>query len=133
MKHDWSDTSIPWLETDHIQVAVCNKLRSHPEYRRSFDFAARFNEGKKSKFLAMLHKLAGLVPGEADLQIYLTKGRVIHVELKGPNTAVRQCQLDRHKELRTLDHDVYLVRATCPQDGVDQVLAILGGYLMDAQ
>lgn len=129
MKHDWSDTSIPWLETDHIQVAVCNKLRAHPQYKINFDFAARFNEGRKSKMLGMMLKLAGLIPGECDLQIYLPQSRVIHVELKGPDTPVSTAQRTRHKELRTLGHDVYLVRASCPQDGVDQVLGILASHL----
>lgn len=129
VKHNWSDTSVSWLETNHIQVAICNTLRKHPEYQSSFDFAARFNEGKKSKMMGMMLKLAGLVPGECDLQIYLSQSRVVHVELKGPDTPTKKTQLDRHKQLRNIGHHVYLVRADCPQSGVDQVMHILNKHL----
>lgn len=130
LKHDWSDTSIKWLETDHIQTAVCQSLKRHKDYKVKFDFAARFNEGERSPRMGRLMKLAGLTSGEPDLDIWLLQSKCVHIELKGKKTPISKNQTMRHKELRNLGHDVYIVRADCPQSGVDQVLEILNRHLL---
>ena len=123
----WSDSTLPWLE-EHIQIAIVEQLRKR-ERLGGFTFAADMNKAKRSKRLAAKLKTEGMVPGEADLRFYLNDGRLGMIELKNKKGTVSKVQKDRHALLKALGHDVRVVRAKCPQDGVDQVLKILDEWI----
>ena len=112
-----------------MQIAIVEQLRKR-ERLGGFTFAADMNAGKRSKRQGAKLKLTGLTPGEADLRFYLNDGRLGMIELKTKrNGTVSKVQKDRHKLLRSLGHDVRVVKAGCPQDAVDQVLKILDEWI----
>lgn len=129
LTHDWSDESVNWLETDHIQVAICSKLRHRDDYNKSFLFSSRVNEGKRGPSTGRMLKLAGMMPGEPDMTFFLPGGKVFHLELKAKKGRLSKSQRDRHNDLKLMGHRVYTVIAKSPQDGIDQVMAILDSHI----
>jgi hypothetical protein len=123
----WGNDTLPWTE-EHMQIAIVEQLRKR-ERLGGFTFAADMNAGRRSKKLGAKLKLTGLTPGEADLRFYLNDGRLGMVELKTKKGTVSKAQKDRHVLLRSLGHDVRVVKAACPQDAVDQVLKILDEWI----
>lgn len=126
-RHLWNDNSLPWTEDD-LQMAIVEQLNKR-ELLGGFTFAADMNAGKRSKKLGAKLKLLGLTPGETDLRIYLNDGRIGMIELKKAKGTVSKSQKERHKLLKSLGHDVRVVKAGCPQDAVDQTLAILDEWI----
>lgn len=129
MKYSWNDPRPNWLETEHIQVAICTALAQHPDYSNKFLFAARINEGKRSKRMAAMLKMAGLTAGEPDLDIWLDQGRSMRIELKRAKGRLSPVQKKRHAELARIGHAVYTLYCATPQDGIDQVLELLEEWL----
>lgn len=91
-----------------LQAAAVSALRRLEGYDVTFTFAGDFAAGKRNATKA---KATGLTPGEADLRVYLTGGRILHIELKAEKTPVSADQVKRHALLRSLGHRVEIVRA----------------------
>ena len=126
-RHLWSIDTLPWTE-DQLQMAIAETLRKR-EKLGGFTFAADQNGLRTSKRQAMKAKMAGMTPGEADLRFYLKDGRLGMIELKTSKGTVSKVQKDRHYLLKTLGHDVRVVRAGCPQEAIDKTLAILDEWI----
>ncbi len=125
----WNDASLPWLE-EHLQIAIVEALNKMVLAGAKFTFAADMNAGRRSKRQGAKLKLAGMVAGECDLRFYLDDGRLGQIELKTKrNGVVSKVQKNRHNLLRSLGHDVRVVKANCPTDAVNQVLAILDEWI----
>tara|TARA_R110000851_G_scaffold182721_1_gene331836 strand:- start:16319 stop:16726 length:408 start_codon:yes stop_codon:yes gene_type:complete len=123
----WSDTTLPWTE-EHLQIAIVEQLRKR-ERLGGFTFAADMNAGRRSPKLGAKLRLAGMTSGEADMRFYLSDGRLGMIELKKAKGVLSKSQKERHALLKSLGHDVRVVKAGCPQDAVDQTLAILDEWI----
>ena len=129
LKRDtWNDSSLPWLE-DQLQMAIVEALNKAEKAGLEFTWAADQNGMRTSKRQAIKAKMTGMRAGEADLRLYFKDGRIGHIELKTKNNYPSKVQKERHELLRSLGHDVRVVRASCPQDAVDQVLEIMDEWL----
>lgn len=123
----WNDDSLPWLE-EHLQMAIAEALHKR-EKLGGFTFAADQNGMRSSKRTGHKAKLAGMRPGEADIRIYLNDGRLGMIELKTKKNSLSKSQKERHALLKSLGHDVRVVKAGCPQDAIDQVMVILDEWI----
>lgn len=128
LKRDtWDDSSLPWLE-EHLQVAITEQVMKR-ELLGGFTFAADQNGMKSSKMVGQKAKMAGMRAGEADMRFYLNDGRLGMIELKKSSGTLSKDQKKRHKLLKSLGHDVRVVKAGCPQDAIDQVFVILDEWI----
>lgn len=123
----WDDPSLPWTE-EMMQIAVVEKLHKR-EKLGGFTFAADQNGMRSSKRTGQKAKLAGMRAGEADLRFYLNDGRLGMIEMKTKKNSVSKHQKERHKLLKSLGHDVRVVKAGCPQEAIDKVFAILDEWI----
>ncbi|MCA0944507.1 hypothetical protein LCM08_06260 [Salipiger pacificus] len=126
LKHEWNDRNVDWNEGD-LQTAIATTLRKLELAGAPFTFAADQNGASvhRTKAEASRAKAQGMRAGEPDMRLYFSEGRLTSIELKAKLTQVSDEQVRRHKELRALGHDVRLIRAVTPQDGVDEVLTII--------
>jgi len=119
LNHDPTSLEFPWMEW-HIQAYIVQELR-RLGYMVIGDMAA----GKRNPGKA---KAVGLIAGHPDLSIWLSGGRVVLVELKRAKRhggKLSKDQIDHHAKLETLGHHVYVIYAETPDDGLNQVMAIL--------
>lgn len=123
----WDNDTLPWTE-EQMQIAIVEALRKLERVYK-FTFTADQNQGRRSKRQGAKLKLAGMVAGECDLRFYLDDGRLGQIELKTKRGSVSKAQKEHHKLLRSLGHDVRVVKAGCPSDAVEQVLAILDEWI----
>lgn len=108
-----------------LQAAAVSALRNLDGYDATWTFAGDFNAGKRNAAKA---KATGLTPGEADLRVYLTGGRILHIELKAAKTPVSADQVKRHALLRSLGHRVEIVRAA----SADEMARLVCGLVVGA-
>lgn len=122
----YPSNSSPFWREKHLQEAVADFLE-----RLEAVGALTFNhsplEGKRTKRAAVAMKRAGAKKGHPDLEVYLSQGRVVLIELKCKGS-VQPAQKERHDVLRKLGHDVRVVKAQTPGAAVDLVKSILRGY-----
>ncbi|MBL4860851.1 MAG: hypothetical protein JKX96_08355 [Acinetobacter sp.] len=111
-----------------MQIAVVEQLRKR-ERLGGFTFAADMNAARRSRRMGAKLKLAGMTPGETDFRFYLNDGRLGMIEFKTTKGTVSKVQKERHKLLRSLGHDVRVVKAGCPQQAIDRILAILDEWI----
>jgi len=123
----WNDDTLPWTE-EQMQIAVVEQLRKR-ERLGGFTFAADMNAARRSRRMGAKLKLAGMTPGETDFRFYLNDGRLGMIEFKTTKGTVSKVQKERHKLLRSLGHDVRVVKAGCPQQAIDRILAILDEWI----
>lgn len=116
---DWDNPDAGWLE-EHIQAAVVTNLR-----RGGVTFEVGMEGVRLSKGQRGRAKVQGMDAGKADIKILLAGGRTIHVELKRKGGRVSSEQAEWHARLRDLGFEVHVVFATCPQDGIDQIMRLL--------
>ena len=132
LQHDWSDRSVKWIE-DHLQMAVAQKLRRLEDERDDFTFAADMGGmAAANKRVAGRAKLMGLRKGETDLRLYFAGPRLLMIEMKTINGALSDDQKKRHALFKIMGFDVQVVRASCPNDAVAQVTALVEPYLKSA-
>jgi hypothetical protein len=71
----------------------------------------------------------GMQAGEPDLRFYLSRGRLILIELKADGGSVSKDQKDRHALLRSLGFVVHVVKAKTEAEAIAAVRAIIGPEL----
>lgn len=107
-----------WLEWQ-IQAYIIQEAR-----RAGYDNLVADRE-EAGKVRGARGKAMGRRAGEPDMRLYLTGGRVVHIELKAENGVVSEEQEKRHSELMALGHKVHVVWAANPEDGWNQVREII--------
>lgn len=119
-----------------IQAEAVRRLRQLPGYGDkpepgvTFTLAGDFNSARRSPQQATIAKATGIAAGEPDLRIYGTGGRLLLIELKGPNTPVSKDQRDvRHPLLASLGHPVTIVRGKTIEQGAADVVALVKEWL----
>lgn len=90
-----------------------------------FEFEAGMEGIKLSIRAATKAKALGMGNGFTDLKFYLSRGRMCLIEIKRKGGKASESQIARHEALAMLGFTIYIVKAKTPQDGLDQVLAIL--------
>jgi len=126
-RHLWNDSSLPWKEED-LQIAIVETLRKMEKVAK-FRVVADQNAGRRSKRHGAKLKIAGMVAGEPDLRVYLNDGRIGFIELKKSSGKLSPAQKQHHQLLKSLGHDVRVVKSGCPQDAINQVLKIMDEWL----
>lgn len=121
LNHQIDDITHNWPEW-MIQAYIVQELR-RDGYLVIGDMAA----GKRNPGKA---KAVGLIAGHPDLSIWLSGGMVILIELKTSKGVLSKEQKEHHARLKTLGHNVYTVKATCPANGLSQVRHIIWGWGM---
>lgn len=116
---DLDDATVPWSEDD-MQMAVVRELR-----RAGIVFAADQNAGRRSKQDGARRKALGMQAGETDIRLYFLNGRIVHVEMKAPKGTTSKEQKHWHAVLRSIGHDVYVIREKTPAAAVNRILEIV--------
>jgi hypothetical protein len=71
----------------------------------------------------------GMQAGEPDLRFYLSRGRLLLIELKADGGSTNKAQKERHELLRALGFDVRVVIAKSEEEAIAAVWAILSAEL----
>lgn len=123
-------TTKPALPTeDQLQAAQVRRLRALPEYGRAFLLAADMNAGKRGPRAQAMAIATGMTPGEPDLRIYLTDGRVRLIENKVGRAPLTGSQKERHPALARIGHHVEVVRAVTEEEAADKAEALVRGWI----
>lgn len=112
-----------------LQAAQVRALRKMPEYGKRFLLAGDQNAAKRGPRAQAEAIAAGLTPGEADVRIYLDKGRLRMIENKVGSASLTESQKVRHPALAKLGHDVTVLRAVTEADAAAQAVALVRGWL----
>lgn len=118
-----------------IQAEAVRRLRAMPGYGDAaapdvtFTLAGDFNSARRSPQQATIAKATGIAAGEPDLRIYAGDGRLLLIELKGPDTPISTNQRKRHALLASLGHPVTVVRGKTIEQGASDVMALVRGWL----
>lgn len=104
-----------------------------PEYGKLFLLAADMNAGKRGPRAQVEAIASGMTPGEPDLRIYISGGRLGMIENKVGKGRLRPDQLTRHADLIRLGFDVRVVSSVTEADAADQAEALVRGWLLEAQ
>ena len=111
-----------------IQAAVVAELLKLQDAGMPFLFAGDMAAGRRSRQQILFAKATGLVPGEPDLRVYLPTGRVGFIELKTPDGKLSKPQRHRHEQMRSLGHDVRVVRGD-ESDAVCSVMRLIQEWM----
>lgn len=123
-------TTAPALPLEwELQAAQVRRLRSMPEYGKQFLLAGDMNSAKRGPNAQAQAIATGMTPGEPDLRIYLTGGRLASIENKVGKGRLSPAQRDRHAALAKLGHIVDIISATSEQDAADQAVALVLGWI----
>lgn len=115
-----------------LQAAQCRRLRSMPEHGRLFLIAGDQNAARRGPQAAVQAQATGMTPGEPDLRVYLSGGRVAFIENKTLNGRLSPEQRDRHEAMAALGHIVAVVKAGTEADAADQAEALVRGWIAAA-
>lgn len=117
-----------WKEED-IQSYIVFKLRELQERNpAAFEFEAGMEGIKLSIYAAKKAKALGMGNGFTDIKIYLSRARMLLIELKTKRGVLTDSQKERHPKLAKLGFKVHVVKAKTPADGWGQVASILDDY-----
>lgn len=111
------------------QAAQVRALRAMPEYGKQFLLAGDQNSAKRGPRAQQEAIAAGMTPGEADVRVYLTGGRLCMFENKVGNGRLSPAQVDRHAALARLGHHVDVVRFANVGEAADKAVALVRGWL----
>lgn len=111
-----------------LQAAQVRALRAIP----SVLYAGDQNAAKRGPRAQAIALATGMTAGEPDLRIYLPGGRCAFIENKVGNGRLSPAQVDRHAALRKLGHTVEVVRATTCEEAADKAVALVRGWLAQA-
>lgn len=112
-----------------LQAAQVRRLRNMPEHGRQFLIAGDQNAARRGPRAAVEAKATGMTPGEPDLRVYGSGGRLLLIENKTLKGRLSPEQRDRHAALAALGHVVVVIRAATEADAADQAEAIVRGWL----
>ena len=125
-----SVVAAPELEW-RLQAAAVRAVKAMPGFNRTFTLAADFNAGRRSPQESVKAAATGIAPGEPDLRLYLSDGRLRLIEYKGAKGRLSVEQVARHGLLRLLGHVVAVIKAATPEDAAAQTLATVGEWLAE--
>jgi hypothetical protein len=111
------------------QAAQVQRLRAMPGYGSQFLLAGDQNAAKRGPKAQVQAKATGMEPGEPDLRIYLSGGRLRMIENKVGKGKLSPAQIDRHTALAALGHEVVGVWADSAEDAADQAEALVRSWL----
>lgn len=114
---------------DELQAAQVSALRRHPQFNRTFTFAADMNAERRGPKARAKALKTGMTAGEPDVRLYFGGGRLVSVENKVGNGPLSPAQKGRHTLLRSLGFVVHVMRATTPDEAAAAMLAIVNGEL----
>lgn len=113
-----------------LQAAAVRALRALPEFGRRFTLAGDMAAARRTRQGAAIAQATGLTPGEHDLRLYLEGGVLGLIEMKAGKGRLQPVQRDRHALLHRLGFKRQaVVKATTEADSVEQVLAVVRGWL----
>jgi hypothetical protein len=130
-------TAAPELEWV-LQAAGVRALRAMPEYAATvsavkpgtFTLAGDFNSARRGRQESMKAKATGLTPGEHDLRLYLSGGRMGLIEYKAAKTPVSGEQRKRHALLAALGFTRQAVlRVASEAEAASMAVATVRGWL----
>lgn len=122
-----------------VQAEAVRRCRSIPGYGDDagddvmFTLAGDFNAGRRSHQESVKAKATGIAAGEEDLRFYGAGGRVLLVEMKGPNGTVTAEQKRRHALHRHLGFRVEVVRGKSKDDGANAVVKLVTDWLAESR
>jgi hypothetical protein len=119
----WGLTDLDWHEDDML-IAVAETLFK----LTGFTFAHDMNAGKRSALAGGRAKLMGMRAGEPDLRFYLPRGKLGLIEYKRTGGRLSPAQKVRHEMLSKYGHHVHIIRASCPNDAIEQTKIILRSW-----
>ncbi|MCD1264057.1 oxidoreductase [Shinella sumterensis] len=111
------------------QAAQIRALRAMPEYGKQFLLAGDQNSAKRGPRAQQEAIAAGMTPGEADVRVYLSGGRLRMFENKVGKGRLSPAQVDRHAALARLGHHVEVVRFASVGEAADKAVALVRGWL----
>jgi len=112
-----------------IQAEAVRRLRAMPEFDRQFTLAGDMAAAKRSRQGSVIAKATGLVPGDPDLRIYLTGGRLCMIEFKAGKGRESTEQVDRIALLDTLGFTVEVVKAETADEGATRTVELVRKWL----
>ena len=112
-----------------LQAAQVRALRAMPEYGKQFLLAGDQNSAKRGPRAQVEATAAGMTPGEADVRIYLSQGRLAMVENKVGVGRLSPAQITRHADLKRLGHTIEVVRAVTAEEAAAKMVALVRGWL----
>lgn len=121
----------PVQKEKQLQIGIVALLRKHPLYNKEFALFHGASEGKRTPWYARLLWEMGLEPGEPDLKFDLPRARVVYVEIKhGKRTSkvdsLSDAQIERHKLLKSLGHEVHVIKDEDPNIAFLRICQLLG-------
>lgn len=117
-------TELEW----RLQAAAVRALRNMPEFGRQFLLAGDQAAGKRGPKAQMQALATGLTPGDPDLRIYLTAGRVAFIEYKTSTGRLSPAQRQRHADMVRLGHTVEVVAAATEDECAAATVALVRGW-----
>lgn len=112
-----------------LQAAQIRALKAHPDYGKRFLTAGDQNASKRGAKAQVQAIAAGMEAGEADVRIYLPRGRVGLIENKVGKAGLTKSQQRRHPILEAIGHRVEVVRAVTEEDAAAQAVALVEKWL----
>lgn len=134
-------TTSPALPLEwELQAAQVRALRRLPEYVHTardvrpgtFTLAGDQNAAKRGPKARSEALAAGLMPGEADVRIYLYGGVLRQIENKVGKAKLEPSQTTRHPLLDALGFPVVVVRAVTEDDAAEQAVRLVKGWLSES-
>lgn len=111
------------------QAAVIARLHQLEDEGLPIACAGDMNRARRNRRERMEAKVTGLTAGEPDVRVYMTRGRLLSVELKTPTGRRSADQKKRHKVLAGLGFEVLTLAAATPDELADLVEAELRSRL----
>lgn len=121
------DLNFNWLE-EHHQEHIATWLRDQKRVGRlSFDVGM---EGVRitSNSLRGRLKRQGMDSGVPDLKLKLKGGVLLHIELKRWKGSVSADQKTEHELLKSLGHNIEIVKEKTPQRALERVKELVAEY-----
>jgi VRR-NUC domain-containing protein len=115
-----------------LQAAIMAKLHKLEAEGWPFTSAGDQNAERRGKLAAAKAKVTGMTPGEPDIRVYLSNGRLGLIELKAKDGTLSDAQEERHERLAELGHNVVVLRAVTEKEAVDGAVKILKELLEKA-
>lgn len=122
-----------------MQAAMVAALRKMPEYGKRFLFAGDMNAERRGHKARTKALKTGMAAGEPDLRVYGEGGRLLLIENKvgvfdpaKPDKYLTDSQKVRHPALAAIGHPVTVVYATTESDAAAQAVALVRGWLREA-
>ncbi|MGR9056062.1 VRR-NUC domain-containing protein [Rhizobium leguminosarum] len=122
------------LEEWILQASAVRALRAMPEHGAApggrFLLAGDFNAARRSMREQVKAKATGLTPGEHDLRLYMTGGRLGLIEYKNAEGKLAKAQITRHADLRSLGFSLQaVIKASTEAEAAERTVAQVREWL----